>query len=257
MSLPTKKSVIRPPLFLLAMVLAVPTLLAQVDGRGARNPPVQYPWQRPDYSGYAGNELWYATPPSERAALAKKYHLFITTMPTRNTEGDPNSALLVAHLPEHARIFLEGVLMQQTGNPRHIVTPPLASRKEYTYTARVEWYEDGKWVGQDHQFAVHAGDVHCIDIIPSNSRTVDQAVKRNLAKLGPEDRKLAERQRFCPVQGGIRLGSMGVPMKVMVKGQPVFLCCEACLKNAQADPDLTLDQVKKLSAKSATPVPPP
>jgi hypothetical protein len=103
---------------------------------------------------------------------------------------------------------------------------------------------------------VHAGDVHCIDIIPSESQAVDQAVKKNLATLEAEDRKLAERQRFCAVQGGIRLGSMGVPLKVMLKGQPVFLCCEACLKKAQADPDRTLDQVKKFSAKSATPAPP-
>jgi uncharacterized protein (TIGR03000 family) len=238
------------------MVLVVPAVLAQVDGRGAQNPPVQYPWQRPDYSGYAGNELWYATPPSERAALAKKYHLFVTTLPTRNTEGDPNSALLVAHLPAHARIFLEGVLMQQTGNPRYIVTPPLASGKEYTYTVRVEWYEDGKWVGQDHQFPVHAGDVHCVDIISSNSQAVDEEVKKNLAALQSADRKLAEAQRFCAVQGGIRLGSMGVPVKVVLKGQPVFLCCEACLKKAQSDPDLTLEQVKKSNTNSAKQQPP-
>jgi hypothetical protein len=82
---------------------------------------------------------------------------------------------------------------------------------------------------------------------------VDQEIRKNLASLRPEDRKLAETQRFCAVQGGIRLGSMGIPVKVMLKGQPVFLCCEACVKKAEANPDLTLEQVKKSSMKSTRP----
>jgi uncharacterized protein (TIGR03000 family) len=195
--------------------------------------------------------LWYATPPSERAALAKKYHLFVTPLPVRNTEGDPNSVLLVAHLPDHAQIWLQGLLIQQRGNPRHIVSPPLAPGMEYSYTVQVRWYEDGTWVSQEHQFLVHAGDVHCIDIIPSKSQAVDQEVTKNLARLKPDDRLLAEAQHFCAVQRGIPLGSMGEPVKVVLKGQPVFLCCEACLKKAHDNPDLTLEQLKKI--KTTTP----
>ena len=56
----------------------------------------------------------------------------------------------------------------------------------------------------------------------------------DLAKLSPKDRRLAETQRFCAVQGNNRLGSMGVPDKVMVQGEPVFLCCEACREEALA-----------------------
>ncbi len=48
-----------------------------------------------------------------------------------------------------------------------------------------------------------------------------------LAKLSPEDRQLAERQRICPVTKAL-LGSMGVPIKVDVNGSPVFICCEGC-----------------------------
>jgi hypothetical protein len=33
---------------------------------------------------------------------------------------------------------------------------------------------------------------------------------------------------------------MGVPVKVAVKGQTVFLCCGSCEKRAKADPDKTL-----------------
>src|SRR5258708_27436846 len=47
-----------------------------------------------------------------------------------------------------------------------------------------------------------------------------------LGKLKEPDRALAEQQRFCPVMADSRLGSMGVPVKLEIKGKPVFLCCE-------------------------------
>jgi hypothetical protein len=78
---------------------------------------------------------------------------------------------------------------------------------------------------------------------------VDKAVAENLAKLTPGDRAAAEAQRFCAVQEGIRLGSMGVPVKVTVKGQPVLLCCTGCEEKAEAAPDQTLDKVKRIKAK--------
>lgn len=71
-----------------------------------------------------------------------------------------------------------------------------------------------------------------------------------LAKLTAEDRKLAERQRWCAVQNTDRLGSMGTPPKIIVDGQPVFLCCKGCQKAAQADPSKTLAIVKELQQKA-------
>lgn len=75
-------------------------------------------------------------------------------------------------------------------------------------------------------------------------------IRANLAKLGPEDRKLAEEQQFCVIQKGNRLGSMDVPLKVMVKGQPVFVCCKGCVKKALNNPDQTLTRVQELRAKA-------
>jgi hypothetical protein len=72
-----------------------------------------------------------------------------------------------------------------------------------------------------------------------------------LAKLSPEDQKLAEAQKWCAVQNKNRLGSMGEPFKVMIKDQPVFLCCDGCEKKAKADPDKTLAKVAELKAKAA------
>jgi multidrug efflux pump subunit AcrA (membrane-fusion protein) len=79
---------------------------------------------------------------------------------------------------------------------------------------------------------------------------LEAKVKANLAQLSPEDRKLAEAQRFCPNTDDNRLGAMGPPVKVMVKGQPVFVCCKACLDSVQQNPDQTLAKVEQLKATS-------
>jgi hypothetical protein len=71
-------------------------------------------------------------------------------------------------------------------------------------------------------------------------------IKASLDKLDPADRKLAEGQKYCAVETENRLGSMGKPIKILVKDQPVFLCCKGCEKRALKDPDKTLASVKKL-----------
>jgi hypothetical protein len=76
-------------------------------------------------------------------------------------------------------------------------------------------------------------------------------IRAELAKLPPEDRKLAEQQKYCVIEDDNRLGEMGPPIKLMIKGQPVFICCKGCKKQAEADPDKTLAKVKELKAKAA------
>jgi len=46
-----------------------------------------------------------------------------------------------------------------------------------------------------------------------------------------------------------RLGSMGPIQKVMIKGQPVFLCCKGCEAEAKAHPDETLVKVQNLMSR--------
>jgi hypothetical protein len=60
--------------------------------------------------------------------------------------------------------------------------------------------------------------------------------KDGLAELSAEDRKLAEKQKNCPVTGE-PLGSMGKPVKITVKDRTVFLCCEGCRESIEKDPD--------------------
>jgi hypothetical protein len=93
-----------------------------------------------------------------------------------------------------------------------------------------------------------------IAAVKSLKEKVQAAADKNaaFAKLSPADRRLAEAQGFCAVMADSSLGSMGVPIKVMVKDQPVFLCCAGCKRKALANPDQTLATVEKLKAQVAT-----
>ena len=77
----------------------------------------------------------------------------------------------------------------------------------------------------------------------------DSEVKAALNKLSPEDRKLADEQKTCPITGE-PLGSMGVPPKVTLNGQTVFLCCTSCKKKSEADPEKTLKAVAEAKTKA-------
>ncbi|MSR55299.1 MAG: efflux RND transporter periplasmic adaptor subunit [Gemmataceae bacterium] len=81
---------------------------------------------------------------------------------------------------------------------------------------------------------------------PSTQEDADTKIHAALAKLAPADRALAAPQRFCPIIEGSRLGSMGVPIKLILDGQPVFVCCKGCVKEAQEDAAKTLKRVEEL-----------
>jgi uncharacterized protein (TIGR03000 family) len=230
-----------------ACLLAVPKAQAQ-DARGYRPP--QYPWYEKGYRAY--NEPPQAARPANPAAAAvapTKYTVVVTILPQAKTDESANVATMMAHVPENAQVFFDAQPTRSTGMERTYISPPLVPGKTYTYTVRVDWVEDGKKVTQTHEFDVRPGMVHCIYLVRSGSTFGDDAaVEKHLAKLSPEDRKLAESQKLCAVQEQVRLGAVSTPVKVMIKGQPVFLCCEACLTRAQNNPEKTLEQVTKNKA---------
>lgn len=93
------------------------------------------------------------------------------------------------------------------------------------------------------------------NVSPQKSAADKQArIQANLEKLDPADRKLVQEQKYCAIETENQLGSMGKPIKVMVKDQPVFLCCKGCEKAAKKNPDETLETVKKLKTANASPV---
>jgi RND family efflux transporter MFP subunit len=84
---------------------------------------------------------------------------------------------------------------------------------------------------------------------PSTPDDPKAEIKTALARLSPEDHKLAALQRKCPVLN-TDLGSMGTPVKVVLEGRPVFLCCAACKEKALANPAAML---ARLSGEKALP----
>lgn len=72
-----------------------------------------------------------------------------------------------------------------------------------------------------------------------------------LAKLSPADRSAAEAQKYCAVAEGSLLGGMGAPIKLVLDGKPVFLCCKGCVNQAQANPAATIAKVDELKKAGA------
>jgi uncharacterized protein (TIGR03000 family) len=203
------------------------------------------------------SQYWYmprSPKPGQQATSPDNYVVRVTRLPQKTLVEDPNAVLIVAHLPEEAQIWFENEPTMQKGDLRLFTSPPLTPAKNYAYTVRVAWVEHDRQVSQTGLVPVRAGEVHCIDLVtfdPVAGAKQDEAkIQSNLARLSDQDRKLALEQKFCGLQDGIRLGSMGTPVKITLKGQPLFLCCGACAKKAESDPDETLNKIKRIMAKN-------
>ncbi len=64
----------------------------------------------------------------------------------------------------------------------------------------------------------------------------------NIAKLSKADQVLALAQQRCPITDA-PLGGMGVPVKILIKGQTVFLCCPGCEEEAKEQSEEVLKKV--------------
>ncbi len=59
------------------------------------------------------------------------------------------------------------------------------------------------------------------------------------SSAGEDDESLIALQKVCPVTG-LKLGSMGKPIKKVVDSKTVFLCCAACEERLKKDPETYL-----------------
>lgn len=60
-----------------------------------------------------------------------------------------------------------------------------------------------------------------------------------------DDRLAIESQRFCPVMRQ-PLSARGTPWKVLVDGQPVFVCCRECISQVEMQPAAYLAEARRL-----------
>ncbi len=79
-----------------------------------------------------------------------------------------------------------------------------------------------------------------------NAVDPEAQIQAILATLAPEDRRLAEQQKLCPIMPEVRLGEMGPPQKAVLQGETFFLCCRTCEKLVRDDPAKALEQLKQL-----------
>lgn len=69
-----------------------------------------------------------------------------------------------------------------------------------------------------------------------------------MASLPETDRPLAKAQGYCAVSEA-PLGSMGTPIKLSIRGEPVFICCKGCERKAKATEERVLAKANKLKKR--------
>jgi Cu(I)/Ag(I) efflux system membrane fusion protein len=84
----------------------------------------------------------------------------------------------------------------------------------------------------------------------SERRVLSAEELAELAQLPPTDRRLAEQQVLCPIADQ-PLGSMGVPQRLELDGEVVFLCCKSCEGKAKEDPKRIANKVRALRSASS------
>ncbi len=96
----------------------------------------------------------------------------------------------------------------------------------------------------DHDAQDHGDHDHSAHDHGAHGHADTAEIAEQLAKLSPEDRAAAEKQKTCPVTGE-PLGSMGVPPKVTVDGHELFICCDGCEKTLKKEPEKYLEKLSK------------
>ena len=81
---------------------------------------------------------------------------------------------------------------------------------------------------------------------PSTPKNEADSIRAAIESLSKVDQSLVKKQRTCPIIDDSQLGSMGVPIKLMLDGKPVFVCCEGCVKSASEHPQETLIKINRL-----------
>lgn len=69
-------------------------------------------------------------------------------------------------------------------------------------------------------------------------------------KATKADTAAVTRQKLCPVMDE-KLTAMGGPWRVVVKGQPIYVCCKGCIKKVQQNADFYIAKTKRLSGRGS------
>jgi uncharacterized protein (TIGR03000 family) len=126
--------------------------------------PSSLPWNQADFEDY--NEL-PLTPRDSSIGEAKKYSLSATLLPPPPVTERSVTAVLIAHLPEHAALWVQGIRTRSIGRTRYFQSPQLIPGRKYNYRVRAAWIEDGRWVSQTLMVPVEAGLLQAVYLQPT------------------------------------------------------------------------------------------
>lgn len=125
--------------------------------------------------------------------------------------------------------FLIDSQMQLAGNPS-LIDPTKAQA-----TLEIEFDEgDLPPIGTPRMIAQGSDPIP--QITPAAPMEYDDEGATTTAGLSAEDQEIVDRQKTCPVSD-LPLGTTGPPIKVMVEGRAVFICCERCRATLLAEPE--------------------
>lgn len=177
----------------------------------------------------------------------------------------PPMSFEVVYLPQEIRVYLYGIMPYPMSAKD--VTGELSLQRAYDdHATRVAMrYVEQPTGQQDYLSApvdlsrVKNGELTAtvkLATLPLENRpgiTFGQSVVVSKAKpqvalaaVDQSDQAGVARQRVCPVTGAA-LDSMGGPIKVLVGGQPLYLCCKGCLGKVQNTPEAYLQKASQAS----------
>lgn len=135
----------------------------------------------------------------------------------------------------------------------HYYRPPVVIRRVYTYPAPGCFDAPRQLDPRLQPPARRVPDPvpPAVDDDPfDTSRTprTSQPVPKAFAKLSPADQAAALAQGTCPVTDE-PLGEHGTPIKVLVNGRDVFVCCAGCVEDLRNNPDRYLPKLNDRTAR--------
>lgn len=85
--------------------------------------------------------------------------------------ADSNAAVMKVRVPApNAKLWVDGEPTTSTGLTRRLVSPPLKPGKDYTYTLKVSWSQDGREQTRTKAVDVHAGSLVDVNLANPVSR---------------------------------------------------------------------------------------
>ncbi|MBL8892102.1 MAG: efflux RND transporter periplasmic adaptor subunit [Planctomycetaceae bacterium] len=178
------------------------------------------------------------------------------TIPIRNDQATgAETATPLVSLPRDAVLLMSGhsVVYVETEpgrfEMREIKIGTVSGREVFV----LEGLREGEIVARRGNFLIDsqmqlAGNPSLIDPGKAKPKKLGDELtpemETAIAALTPDDQVLAKKQRICAVADQ-PLGSMGVPVRVEIEGQVVFLCCEGCRSGLLKSPEKYLSKLPK------------